>query len=154
VHIRALAEALRVTGKGVCLNLAAKLDALGMNASSFDLHLRQAGLDRQDAVNIAEAVEDLPASIAPSMRSFSVSYNPSIEDTGAIALIGSLPASTTEIGMVGCGLGDKSGEVLLDWTRQAPALRMLCVEKNEFSSRMRGRLSKLRGSGSGLAVTV
>ena len=125
-----------------------------MNASSFNLHLRRAGLDRQDAVNIAVAVRGLPGSITPSMRSFSVSYNPDIGDAGAIALIGSLPASTTEIGMVGCDLRDGSGEVLLDWVQHAPTLRMFCVEGNEFSSLMRRRLSKLRGSRSGLFVTT
>jgi hypothetical protein len=154
LNIQGLAEALRATQKTACLIMADQLDALEMTASGFDLHLRSAGLVQQDALKIATAISRLSGTNGPSMRSFSVSYNREIGDIGASALVQSLPASVTEIGMVGCDLGDDSGEVLLDWAGQPSALRMICVENNLYSTKMRNQISDLRHSRPSLFVAV
>ncbi len=88
------------------------------------------------------------------MRSFSVSYNPDMNDTGATALMAALPTSVTEIGMVGCGLGDASGRAVLNLADRSRALRMICVEGNDFSARMRAEISDMGGKRSGLLVVV
>lgn len=149
-----LARVLRATDKDICVAAAARLENLSAMASSFDLHLRSAGLDTADATNIAAAIRGSTADEQLSLRSFSSSYNPDIGELGAVALINSLPPTLSEIGMVGCGLGDESGEALLDWVQNASSIRMICVEGNAYSPKMRQRISNLRKDRSGLTVIV
>ena len=149
-----LARALRATDKDICIAAAARLETLSAMASSFDLHLRSAGLDTADATNIAAAIRGSTADEQLSLRSFSSSYNPGIGELGAVALINSLPPTLSEIGMVGCSLSDESGEALLDWVQNASSIRMICVEGNAYSPQMRQRISDLRKDRSGLTVIV
>ncbi|MGA9253093.1 MAG: hypothetical protein WBV78_19030 [Roseobacter sp.] len=107
------------------------------NRSAFDLHLRQADLDERGAARIAAAIGNLSRTNGLALGSFGVSYNPALEEAGAIALINSLPKTVSKIGMVGCGLVDESGKALLAWAQNAAALRMLCVEGNRFSTSRR-----------------
>ncbi|MFT6103975.1 MAG: hypothetical protein ACJA1E_000390 [Paracoccaceae bacterium] len=152
--IHPLSDALRATRKPVCVKIATHLEGLKAASAGFDLHLRSAGLELPDAIAIAAALGDLPVANAPALRSFSVSYNPGIGDAGASALLAALPASVTEIGMVGCGLRDASGQTLLDWTQQARNITMICVEGNEYSPQMRDRISNLRQARPGLFIVV
>jgi len=149
-----LIEALRMTEKEVCLTAANQLANRASAPTEFDLHLRRAGLDEGDAVSIAGALNNLSRTGGPTICSFSVSYNPNIREGGAIALINSLPKTVTEIGMVGCGLGDESGKVLWTWAQHAAALRMLCVEQNKYTPHMRQKISDLRKNRNGLVVIV
>lgn len=157
-----LIEALRMTGNDACLKEAARLSETTHAKSGFYLHLRSADLSLDDAINISNAMEsstDQSSGLMSeqnelSMRSFSISYNRGVQDAGAVAFIQNLPNSITEIGMVGCDLGDETGEALLKWMGQATALKMICVEGNNFSSDMRQKLSKLGATTSGLLVIV
>ena len=149
-----LIKTLNATEKDVCVSAASRLDALDSVASEFDLHLRHANLDEGDATKIAVAIRNLSPTHAPTVRSFSISYNPGIGESGAIALINSLPTTVTEIGMVGCGLTDQSGIALLAWAERAVSLRMLCVEDNNYSAEMRQRIAGLREVRNGLFVVV
>lgn len=149
-----LTRALRATEKDICMAAAGRLEKLDAMASSFDLHLRSAELDTADATNIAAAIRGSDTEEQLSLRSFSSSYNPVIGEVGAIALVKSLPPTLSEIGMVGCNLGDESGEALLAWAISASSLRMICVEGNSFSPLMRQRISNLRHDRSGLTVIV
>lgn len=148
-----LVRALRATDKDICVAAAARLESLNAMASSFDLHLRSAGLDVADATNIAAAIRGSTTEQL-SLRSFSSSYNPGIGELGAVALINSLPPTLSEIGMVGCSLSDESGEALLAWAQSAPSIRMICVEGNSYSPQMRQRISNLRKDRAGLTVIV
>lgn len=151
---QALIAALREIGEPVCSQMAAKLEADGFPASGFDLHLRRAGLSPQDALAIAQGLNALRLHDARAMRSFSISYNQEIGETGAVALVDALPASLPEIGMVGCDLGDESGEALMQFALDAPKLKMMCIENNAFSPEMRRRLETLRTLRSDMFLVV
>lgn len=91
MNMRVLTEALRATGEEVCLKEANRLDALGVPKRNVDLHLRRVGLDRQDALKIATAIDCLSDESGPSICSLSISCNPDIKDKGAIDFTESLP---------------------------------------------------------------
>ena len=152
--LRKLIEALRATKKDICVTAANRLDNLQKAPSEFDLHLRQANLNEADAISIAAALNNLSLTSGPSLRSFSISYNPGVRESGVIALITALPQTIREIGMVGCNLGDDSGQALLDRVRQTASLRMLCVEENNFSVNMLHSFADLRKQRNGFIVVV
>lgn len=149
-----LIAALRDTGKPVCGDAAERLESAGFPASGFNLHLRGAGLTMPDALAIALALNALRAKNASPLRSFSISYNPGIGAAGAVALVNAFPASLIEIGMVGCDLGDESGEALMQFARTASKLKMMCIEDNRFSSEMRQRLGTLRNVRADMLLVV
>ena len=138
-----MTEALKATGKAVCIKEAMRLEALPPSTSECNLHLRQAGLDMQDALTIAQAMREFSEQNRMVIRSFSVSYNPGLQDAGVIALINAFPSTLSEVGVVGCGISDTCGESLLAWARSAQALRMICLEQNQLSQEMRHRFSML-----------
>ena len=142
MSLAALTKALRETGHAVCIDAADRLER--SLAPDFNLHLRSAGLIPTDAAVIAEALAQFDQD-SPCLRSFSVSYNPTLGDVGVKVLLAALPATVNELGMVGCELSDDSGQTLLEWAKQADGLRMMCVEGNRYSEQMRGRLSQLGG---------
>lgn len=143
VNLNALIDALQSIGGPVCLDAANKLETVSLTSGGFNLHLRNAEMDVQDAVILAQAMQDMPVSSTHYLRSFSASYNPDLKDAGAIALSKSFPAEMTELGLVGCSIGDAGGTALLEWARQAPSLRMICVEGNNFSSGLRSKFAEL-----------
>jgi hypothetical protein len=147
-----LIAALRETGKPVCGQAAERLKAQGFPASGFNLHLRGADLTASDALAISKALDLLRAQKASPMRSFSISYNEGIGDASVVALVNAFPASLVEIGMVGCDLGDESGEALLQFTREASNLKMICIEDNRFSPQLRQRFKALGDARRGLLL--
>jgi hypothetical protein len=48
-----------------------------------------------------------------------------------------LPHSIYEIGLVGCGIGDKGGTEVLNWMRKSYNLQMICIEQNNFSEKLK-----------------
>ncbi len=149
-----LINTLRSIGKEVCITAAEKLQAAPASSSSFSLHLRGAGLDVPDAEVLAKALKSLSSGHRRMLRSFSVSYNPLLGDRGAAALARSLPQTVSEIGFVGCEIGDIGGEALLKWARQAPHLSMICVEENAFSRVTEKRFRELAQGNPALLVVV
>jgi len=149
-----LARALRETGKAVCVREASRLEKLSASTSELDLHLRNATLDVQDALNIAQALRASAAQSRVAIRSFSVSYNPELQDAGIATLIKALPSTVTELGVVGCEIGDVGGDILLVWAQSAPELRMICLEQNQLSNEMRQRFLTLGKQRSDLLVVV
>jgi hypothetical protein len=136
----ALIAALLAIGGPVCKTAASELET---EREAFDLHLRGAGLDVQDAQALAEGLQDLSASGRVLLRSFSASYNPDLGDAGAIVLAQALPVTVTEVGLVGCAIGDAGAAALLDWAQRAPDLRMICVEGNRLSVQMKATFTAL-----------
>lgn len=102
---------------------------------------------------MAQAIEQ-DARVGARLESFSISYNSHVSDAGVARLVAAFPPSLTQVGLVGCGLGDVAGQALLTWVRTAPALRMLCVEDNGFSSAVRAGLQSLGQGRSVLMVVV
>lgn len=137
----ALTKALRSIGGDVCIDAAERLESLSVSTATFNLHLRQAGLGTSDAALLAGALQSLKTDEVTSLNSFSLSYNAGIGDEGASLIANSLPTNLPELGMVGCGLGDASGEALLRWAREAPALQTMCIEQNRFSDGLRARFN-------------
>ena len=90
----------------------------------------------------------------PSLESFSISYNPNLRDKGALNLATALPSSVTEIGLVGCGVGDVGGKALVASTATTPKLHWLCIEQNNFTKETKASLVSLGRERRGLLVVV
>lgn len=136
-----LASVLRAIGGPVCDQAATRIERDRSHAQSITLHLRGAGLTPAQGKRLAETLRELSGAEARRIASISFSYNDTIGDPAAIDLIGALPPRLPELGMVGCGIGDKAGEALLNWAVNAPALRVLCIEQNRFSAPLRARFA-------------
>jgi len=154
LYINGLAEALRATGNAVCVKEADRLQTSSRSTSTLNLHLRQAGLNVRDAVLIAEGMRDDTNRVIGSIQSFSVSYNQELEDAGVIALVNSFPPTLTEAGMVDCGIGDEGGDAIFNWAKNSVALRMVCIERNNFSQGMRARFRALGDERKDLFIVV
>ena len=108
-----LIDALRLIGKDVCIAAADKLESAQTADSPFSLHLRNAELHVSDAEILAKALLKFSSDSGQMLRSFSVSYNPMLGDQGTVVLAQSLPQTVSEIGFVGCKIGDVGGKALL-----------------------------------------
>jgi hypothetical protein len=153
MNMDTLIAALHSIGGPVCLDAANRLEAESTNDGGFNLHLRNAGIDLQDARILANAMEKIDLATRYLM-SFSASYNPDLKDAGAIVLSGAFPKSMTELGLVGCSIGDAGGNALLEWAQLAPDLRMICVEGNDFSSGLKSDFRELGQRHGSLMVVV
>jgi hypothetical protein len=127
----AIAGLLRRTGRKECLEKAALLETSEHNSSS--LNLRRLGLTHTEVTQLALVLKETDSSI----DSISFSYNHSLKDEGAIALIKALPLSVRELGFVNCGMGESGGQELLNWVKKAPNLKMICAELNSFSEKLK-----------------
>ncbi len=154
MNMDALITALHSIGGPVCLDAATRLETVSANSGGFNLHLRGAGLSALDARILANALQEMPDLATHHLRSFSASYNPDLNDAGGIVLAGSFPKTMTELGLVGCSLGDAGGAALLEWAQQAPSLRMICVEGNDLSSSLKSRFARLGRLNASLMVVV
>ena len=152
--INVMINGLRSTGNTVCLAAAEKLEASGASMMDYDLHLRNANLGASDVEIIARAIRKISLETGPALRSFSMSYNPGLTDADVVALTRAFPSTLTELGLVECAIGDKGGAALLRWSKQADELRMICVEGNLFSSRIRLGFSALAKERPNLFVVV
>lgn len=149
-----LIDALRSTGKDVCIAAALELEATEGAKPEISIHLRNAGLDVFDARILASALSMFPHQGGQRIRSFSVSYNPLLGDDGTVALAKSLPVNISEIGFVGCKIGSEGGDALLKWANQSTSLNMICVEENSFTSRIKAEFRKLKDERPGLLAFV
>ena len=152
--INHLVDALRSTNKPVCEAVASRLSRLKDNNARFDLHLRSAGLNQDEVQRIAEAIKAVHDNGGPSLQSFSLSYNTGVNDEGVLSLVKNLPTTLTEIGLVGCNVGDTGGNALAAWAANTPKLHWLCVEQNHFSQETKNRFKKLGQSRAGLLVII
>jgi hypothetical protein len=149
-----LITALRSIGTPGCLAAADRLEASTGSQAGFDLHLRRAGLNQADAQVLADGMLRAHAGNALSLRSFSASYNPELGDVGAATLATAFPATMTELGLVGCSVGDAGARPILEWARSAPNLKMICVEGNNFSAGMKTQFRDLASLGRNMLVVV
>jgi hypothetical protein len=149
-----LIDALRSIGKDVCIAAADKLESAQTADPTFSLHLLNAELHVSDAEILAKALMKFSSDNGQMLRSFSVSYNPMLGDKGTIVLAQSLPQTVSEIGFVGCEIGDVGGKALVKWARQASRLGMICVENNTFSEETKALFRELSNEKAGLLVVV
>jgi hypothetical protein len=102
-----------------------------------------------DVTLIENALDRKPVSELAKLGSFSLNYN-AIGDEGANTLAGSLPATLTELVLVGCSIGDQGGGAILEGAKYANGLHTICIEDNIMSVQMR----KQFGSSTGMSVFV
>ena len=138
-----LQVALREIGSDVTKTAADNLARIAVSSAALNLHLRNAKMTAADVKLIANALDRTPVSELARLVSFSLSYN-AIGDDGASTLAASLPATLTELGLVGCSIGDKGGGAILEWAKYANGLRMICIEDNSMSDQMRKQFGSLR----------
>jgi len=105
------------------------------------LHLRSSG------VTAAQCTAMLAAPEAASLTSLSFSYN-EVGDAGATAVAQGAPAGLTELGLVGCGVGDAGGRELVAWLESARAgkMSMICVEGNDMSAEVQAAIRRAGAS--------
>ena len=139
-----LQNALRAIGSDVTKTAADNLARIAVSSAALNLHLRNAKMTAADVKLIANALDRTPVSELARLVSFSLSYN-AIGDDGASTLAASLPATLTELGLVGCSIGDQGGGAILEWAKYANGLRMICIEDNSMSDQMRKQFGGLRG---------
>lgn len=128
-----LAKALRAMENDVCNTAAHSLEKSHRSGASLNLHLRNAGLNLSKALALSETLKKHSNSSKSPLRSFSVSYNQELGDSGVVALAKSLPRTLQEIGFVDCNVKDKGGEAILQWAYQASNLKMICIESNNLT---------------------
>ncbi|MEE2954555.1 MAG: hypothetical protein VX780_00310, partial [Pseudomonadota bacterium] len=109
----------------------------------FDLHLRDTGLDPSSATILANALRYFDASSKTFIKSLSLSYNPNLGDRGASIIAKSLRKNLSELGMVGCEIGDWGGEVIFQWVEGASNLQMICLGHNPSSERLKAQFNRL-----------
>lgn len=146
-----LLAVLHATGKAICIEQATQLQSNMEKSKRFDLHLRNAGLAPQDIHLIASALTELATQNDHNLLSLSMSYNDQMSDQAAIELISALPDTLRELGMVGCALSDITANHLIKWAKDAPSLKMLCVEDNHFSNQQR---QNIKGLSKGRAFSI
>jgi hypothetical protein len=149
-----LIKALRLIGKPNCLDAADRLAASTGSPAGFDLHLRRAGLNEGDARILANGMMNANAGNALFLKSFSASYNSDLGDDGAAALAEAFPETMTELGLVGCSVGDVGARAILEWAQTAPNLRMICVEGNKISAGVKSQLQNLASRGRNILVVI
>lgn len=128
---------LRAMNNAVCDEAANSIEASMQTNTAFDLHLRSADLDHTSISTLANALKNLGNGGDTSLTSFSVSYNAQIGDAGAVVLAHSLPNTIDEIGFVKCGMTDEGALALLQWAKETPTLKMICIEGNLYSQKTR-----------------
>jgi hypothetical protein len=148
-NMNLLIEALTSIGKPVCLDAAQKLSSNTSKASTYDLHLRSAGLTVRDATILAAAIRQ-----TPNLRSFSASYNPDITDTGIATFAAAFPDTMHELGMVGCGMRDLGALAILDWAHRASGPRMVCIEDNKLSKGTKSAFMTLKEQHKSITLVV
>ncbi len=134
-----LSDILKETGRPTAVALASRL--LSDLEPLVNLHLRNICLTSTIVNDIIKVFNSQPEALI-SLRSISLSYNP-ISDDGTIALCKNLPQHISEIGLVGCGIGDAGGKALICLIENSVSLKMVCIEGNHFSESIRSDLSQL-----------
>ena len=119
----------------------------------FDFHLRNAGLDFKEVQIISNAMMKATKHGILNLKSFSLSYNPEITDQGVVLLVKAFPPQITELGLVGCDLGDEAGEGIYQYLENS-ALELVCIEGNNFSPVLMDKFKKLREQKSNLSLII
>ncbi len=128
-----IANILRTIGSKKCLAKAE--DLLSQSPPLVSLHLRDLELNTTQVSSIASCFNEATES-SKYIKSISFSNN-NIGDAGAIALTKHLPESIRELGLVNCGISDAGGTQILNWMKRSTTLKMVCIEGNHYSERLK-----------------
>ena len=139
-----LIDALVETKKPKSIEVANNLKSTGDNDKSYDLVIRKANLNIEDAKNIATAIKKIDQNKGPQLGTISMSFNEDLKDEGVIILLNHIPLTTSVIAFVECGITDKAGQAIIDWAAKANNLNGIYIEGNDFSKDMEKKFEKLR----------
>ena len=139
-----LINALVETKKPKSIEVANNLKSTGDNDKSYDLVIRKANLNIEDAKNIATAIKKIDQNKGPQLGTISMSFNEDLKDEGVINLLYHIPLTTSIIAFVECGITDKAGQAIIDWAAKANNLNGIYIEGNDFSKDMEEKFEKLR----------
>ncbi len=106
------------------------------------INLRNLGLEEKDIIEITNYLEI--ENDCSYIKAISFSFNKNIGDLGAGILAEKLPLTIQEVGLVACGIGDKGGAKMLQWMRKCRALKMICIEQNNFSNNLEVALESFK----------
>ena len=147
-----LIDALVETKKPKSIEVANNLKSTGDNDKSYDLVIRKANLNIEDAKNIATAIKKIDQNKGPQLGTISMSFNEDLKDEGVITLLNHIPLTTSVIAFVECGITDKAGQAIIDWAAKANNLNGIYIEGNDFSKDMEKKFEKLRADNPRLTV--
>ena len=147
-----LIDALVDTNKPKSIKVANSLKAIANNDKSYDLVIRKANLDINDAKNIANAIKKIQQNNGPKLHTISMSFNENLKDEGIITLLNHLPLTTSVIAFVECGITDEAGQAIIDWSTKTNNLNGIYIEGNNFSKDMEEKFEKLRTDNPSLTV--
>jgi hypothetical protein len=147
-----LIDALVETKKPKSLEVANNLKSTGDNDKSYDLVIRKANLNIEDAKNIAIAIKKIDQNKGPQLGTISMSFNEDLKDEGVITLLNHIPLTTSVIAFVECGITDKAGQAIIDWAAKTNNLNGIYIEGNDFSKDMEEKFEKLRADNPRLTV--
>ena len=147
-----LIDALVETKKPKSLEVANNLKSTGNNDKSYDLVIRKANLNIEDAKNIATAIKKIDQNKGPQLGTISMSFNEDLKDEGVITILNHIPLTTSVIAFVECGITDKAGQAIIDWAAKANNLNGIYIEGNDFSKDMEEKFEKLRADNPRLTV--
>ena len=147
-----LIDALVDTKKPKSIEVAKALKLISTNSKSYDLVIRKANLNLEDAKKIANAINIVDQKKGPKLHTISMSFNQELKDDGVIAMLNQIPKTTSVIAFVECGITDKAGQAIIDWASKANNLDGVYIEGNTFSKNMEAKFEKLRTDNLNLTV--
>lgn len=147
-----LIDVLVETKKPKSIEVAKALKLISTNSKSYDLVIRKANLNLEDAKKIANAINIVDQKKGPKLHTISMSFNQELKDDGVIAMLNKIPKTTSVIAFVECGITDKAGQAIIDWASKANNLDGVYIEGNTFSKNMEAKFEKLRTDNLNLTV--
>ena len=136
-EIKYIIKALRNIQKIVCLKEADRLVKNYNQSKFYNLHLRNAEIDIYDAELIAFSLKKTHQNNQIILKSFSISYNPTVKLYGLKFILDSLPDHIQSLGLVACNFDDDAGEIIMSFLSRSKNLKMVCIEDNNFSNSMK-----------------
>ena len=152
VIMQDLIDVLVETKKPKSLEVAKTLKSINAKEKFYDLVIRKANLNLEDARNIANAISRVEKNNGPKLHTLSMSFNQELKDEGVIAILNQIPKTTSVIAFVECGITDKAGQAIIDWATKTNNLDGIYIEGNTFSKSMEARFEKLRNDNPKLTV--
>jgi hypothetical protein len=147
-----LINVLLETKKPKSVEVVKALKSISANSKSYDLIIRKANLNLEDAKKIANAINRVDQKKGPKLHTISMSFNQDLKDDGVIAILDQIPKTTSVIAFVECGITDKAGQAIIDWAFKANNLDGIYIEGNTFSKIMEAKFEKLRIDNRNLTV--
>jgi len=97
-----LINALVETKKPKSIEVAKTLKLIDANDKSYNLVIRKANLNLEDAKNITNAINRVNQNKGPKLHTISMSFNKDLKDDGVITMLNQIPKTTSIIAFVEC----------------------------------------------------